>query len=291
MSAPFKHFCKSPVLAVFNLIVLSTTHAVAALSPPLGCGGVYGVGGCPPYSQIFFQTGDNNGNLFEYDASAFSYSVSGSTATVYGAVDMTSGYLGVSASGLEDGNPSTGTGGIVSVSVTDVFTLHSTSSGPVSFSAVLNAEGIGNITNPGYSGQVTIQLGLQGGAGDYDTGVFQAGTHAPLGTPFSLTSTISGAGLEASYAYAIMPDTPFVFGYSLRADVSQGTVFDLSNSGYLRFILPAGVTITSMGGYSSAIVPLPAAAWLFGTGMLGLIAVARARKHDSTTRARPSLRA
>ncbi len=47
----------------------------------------------------------------------------------------------------------------------------------------------------------------------------------------------------------------------------------------LTFQLPSGVTFTSASGstYVSA-VPLPAAAWLFGSGLLGLVGVARRKK-------------
>lgn len=266
---------KAPLLAVFSLNVFISAQAIAALTPPLGCAGEFDVGGCPPYGTIFFVTNGNDGSLFEYDSPSFTYSATGPDASIYGAMNMSTGYLAVYAAGIEDGNPSTGTGGIVSVSAIDVFTLHSATPGTINFTAVLTAEGIGTITNNSYSGSVSIQLGLPGGAGDSDGGTFQAGNNAPWGSPFDLYSTVTGGGLMASYDYELMANTPFAFGYSLRADVSQGTIFDLTNSAHLSFILPEGVTITSMSGYNPTIVPLPPAVWLFGSGLIGLITIAR----------------
>ncbi len=65
--------------------------AVADMIGPLGCGGEFGVGGCAPYGQVTFGTGGNDGDLFEYDSSSFSYSAIGPTANVFGAGDLTSG--------------------------------------------------------------------------------------------------------------------------------------------------------------------------------------------------------
>lgn len=252
--------------------------AVAALTGPLGCGGEFGVGGCAPYGHVNFYAGDISGSLYEYDSSSFSYSATGSTANVFGAGDLASGQLKVRIQGLEDGNPSTSSGGFMIASATDVFTLNSSSSGLASFTVILTADGFGSIANNGYTGQVTLQLGVPGGGGgEFDRGVYQSGNNAPLGDTFTLFSSLTGGPLMASDIYTAELNTPFSFGYSLRADAQQGTLMDLSNTGNLSFILPEGVSITSMGGYSS-VVSVPAAVWLFGSGLLGLIGVARRKK-------------
>ena len=260
--------------------------AAIPTSVPLGCGGVFGVGGCPPYRQVIFGTGSTGGSIYEYSPVVLDYSATGVTANVRGVVDLANGQLKVFAQGIEDGNPSTGTGGYVIADAVDVFTLHGRSSGLVSFSVVLTANGMGSIANDGYSGQATVGLGVPGGGGgDFDIGVYQAGNNAPVGTPFSLLSTRQdrrGNQLRASDTYSLPLDIPFFLGYSLRADVSQGTTFDLSNTGHLSFILPAGVTITSMGGFSAGgittPVPEPSTWLLLGAGLLGLGTITRRRR-------------
>ena len=268
------------------IMLFGAQQATATPSGPLGCAGVFGVGGCAPYRQVIFGTGTSGspfeGSLFEYDNVVLDHSVTGATATVRGVVDLANGTLKTFASGIEDGNPSTGTGGFMIASGVDVFTLHGTSaSGSVTFSVVLTADGVGSIANPGYSGQATLQLGVPGGGGGgFDFGVYQAGTNAPLGSPFSLLSTIHpGSQLRASDTHSVLLNTPFDLSYSLRADVSQGTTFDLSNTGHLSFILPAGVSITSMGGFragqGTVSVPEPATFWLMPLGLLLVAAYSR----------------
>jgi hypothetical protein len=251
--------------------------AAASPVPPLSCTGVFGVGGCAPYGEVVFGTGGIDGSLFEYDDVVLDYSVTGPTASVRGIVDLANGLLGTYASGIEDGNPSTGTGGFMISTGADVFTLHSAAPGPVTFSVVLTADGIGSIANPGYSGQVTVQLGVPGGGGGgFDFGVFQAGNNAPLGTGFPLVSTIHpGAQLRASDVHTLASDVPFELSYSLRADVSQGTTFDLVHTAHLGFILPPGVTITSMSGFTAGetptAVPEPSTWLLIGSGLLEIV--------------------
>ncbi len=164
-------------------------------------------------------------------------------------------------------------------SATDVFTLNSASSGLASFTVILTADGFGSIANDGYTGQVTLHLGVPGGGGgNFDSGVYQSGNNVPLGATFSLFSTLTGGQLTASDIYQVELNTPFSFSYSLRADAQQGTLMDISKTGYLSFILPEGVSITSMGGYGASVVPVPSAVWLFGSGLIGLIGIARRKK-------------
>lgn len=273
------------------IIIFSSQQAAASPTGPLDCGGFFGVGGCAPYGQVIFDTGSHaplSGSLFEYDDVILDYGITGASAHVRGVVDLASGTLKVVAEGIEDGNPSTSSGGFVIASATDVFTLHSPSaSGSVTFSVILTADGVGTISNYGYSGQASVQLGTPGGGvGEFDSALYQALEFNGIlpGVQFALLSTHpnnAGNQLRASDTHSVLLDTPFSLSYSLRANVSQGTTFNLLNTGHLSFILPAGVSITSMGGYSAGdttVVPVPASAWLLGSGLLTVFGVQKYRR-------------
>ena len=260
------------------ILLFGAQQAAAVPTPPLSCAGVFNVGGCAPFGQVIYGTGTAgnlfSGSLYEYDDVVLDYSVTGASATVRGVVDLASGKLRVFAEGIEDGNPSTGVGGFIIASATDVFTLHSAATGPVTFSVVMTADGAGTITNPGYSGQATLQLGVPGGgAGDFDIGQYQSGVFPIPDVEFALLSTLQGSQgnqLRASDTHTVQLNQPFSLGYSLRVDVSQNTSFDLSSVEALRFVLPAGVSVTSLGGFASP-VPMPAPVWLFSSGLLTLL--------------------
>lgn len=53
---------------------------------------------------------------------------------------------------------------------------------------------------------------------------------------------------------------------------------DFSHTGSINLQAPAGFSFTTDSGASYAPVPLPATVWLFGSGLLGLIGVARKKK-------------
>jgi hypothetical protein len=50
-------------------------------------------------------------------------------------------------------------------------------------------------------------------------------------------------------------DQPFLLSFSLRTDVSERSFLDFMHTARISFLLPEGVTVTSMGGYDSAGVP------------------------------------
>ena len=70
-------------------------------------------------------------------------------------------------------------------------------------------------------------------------------------------------------------------GVQLAAD----TTGDASQSGVIQFELIAGginsMSITGLinsNGTAESVVPVPAAVWLFGSGLLGLVGVARRKQ-------------
>jgi hypothetical protein len=86
-------------------------------------------------------------------------------------------------------------------------------------------------------------------------------------------------------------DLSISWDFSLSSIPSTGLEFRsllecLSGTGTCNYVdpftitLPAGVTFTSASNqFLTAPVPVPAAVWLFGSGLLGLIGVARRRKN------------
>lgn len=85
--------------------------------------------------------------------------------------------------------------------------------------------------------------------------------------------------------YYVDPSYGFNFSASLGCEVNgpNGGNYGTCNfNDPITITLPAGVTFTSASGqFLTAPVPIPTAVWLFGSGLLGLVGVAR-RKHSQS---------
>ncbi|MCR4347384.1 MAG: VPLPA-CTERM sorting domain-containing protein [Sulfuricaulis sp.] len=102
-----------------------------------------------------------------------------------------------------------------------------------------------------------------GGTTTYTRWIDVADNALPITFDFELGASLSGSA------------KPFVgvFGYP---NVASGTI-DYLHTAAFGYTLPEGVTFTSASGQFMSPVPVPAAVWLFGSGLLGLIGVARRR--------------
>ena len=171
----------------------------------------------------------------------------------------------------------------------DLFTLHrlgAPSPDFFTFSVVFTAEGVGGIDLPGYSVGSYLSmradsvngapLGFSGGKLD-DGSVLQAGSHVPVFQQFNV-NLMTFANLSARL------DQPFLLSFSLRTDVSERSFLDFMHTARIGFVLPEGVTVTSMGGYDSAGVPaIPEpSTWLLmmAAGLAGTARLARSRRRD-----------
>jgi hypothetical protein len=104
-----------------------------------------------------------------------------------------------------------------------------------------------------------------------------------VGDTGTLSSTLFGDFTLEDH-YSAFFGAAFVFGDN--PDVSQGFGI-LSGWGWLDYCVAGGPCTPSSAGFTNdwifeaTVVPVPAAAWLFGSGLIGLTAVARRRKIET----------
>lgn len=91
---------------------------------------------------------------------------------------------------------------------------------------------------------------------------------------------VSNDNLQGGESFVLPFNTPFHFQAALYADAANGASANFGNTATISVSLPEGYTFGSYSGVLlTAPVPVPAAAWLFGSGLLGLIGVARRKAH------------
>ncbi|MHB8534054.1 MAG: VPLPA-CTERM sorting domain-containing protein [Sulfuricaulis sp.] len=92
-------------------------------------------------------------------------------------------------------------------------------------------------------------------------------------TPDTFNLTLTGT---LSFEY----DKPFFLESDLSVLADGNASTDFYHTARISLIeLPQGASLTANGGtYNVSAVPVPAAAWLFGSGLMGLVGVARRKK-------------
>ncbi len=95
---------------------------------------------------------------------------------------------------------------------------------------------------------------------------------------FDFTSNTFDLTLTGNFSFEY--DKPFLLE-SYLATIAEGNAStDFYHTARISLIaLPQGASLTASGGtYNVSAVPVPAAAWLFGSGLMGLIGIARRKK-------------
>lgn len=235
---------------------------VERTSSQYSCGGLYGYAGDLPYAYARAKASLSEGTMGIYaEASGL-----GQLLTYYGnIVTAPIAYASARAS-LQD---------VLS------FTVPAHTPGTITFTATVDGSYTENVGNPQFSmgGDVTCTSDSCWGnlSGDWDGDVWDGET-----TTHTIWLDVADSALPFTFDFLLSASLsghaePFVgvLGYP---DVASGTV-DYLHTAAFGYTLPEGVSFTSASNqFLTATVPLPAAAWLFGSGLLGLVGVAR-RKH------------
>lgn len=192
-----------------------------------------------------------------------------------------------------------GYSGFMYVSLQDTYTVHGSTLDPFNITVQLNMTGIMRTVGSGsgpldhqiFGATVTAEIGTFNtdatlGNEAFRVTPFNSGTTATYSQP-----TIAGSSpqsvpfnITASHILAnlLVGDT-FNLAFGVNSAIGRAEI-DMLNTGYISFVLPDGVYLTSaLGGRfgeTASAVPLPAALPLFasGLGLIGFLAHRRKRK-------------
>ena len=148
-------------------------------------------------------------------------------------------------------------------------------------SIVLDATGLFNaMAAPGFGVNTTITgTGVLPASNYMKKGSEQIGP-APVATTTWNTTTCSGAGMGSnpSGCLPLIADTAVPSGYTpTQVGIGGSPMIAGPFTGY-----NANFDVTSMTVTSISAVPVPAAVWLLGSGLLGLVGVARRKRSDQS---------
>lgn len=117
------------------------------------------------------------------------------------------------------------------------------------------------------------------GGGEYSDLVFTV----PTNGTYSVAANFRGAQIDIGTLVGVVVNGSTVFNSSvtvLGQNVPFNSIIDLTAGSTVVFSVGpgGGRTNTGLSATISAVVPLPAAVWLLGSGLLGLVGVARHKK-------------
>ncbi len=266
LKMPVRFALKAPVIAAIPLLWSISGHTSTALHDPdlsyvqnvlsaaasasllYGDGAYAGASASPCFSSCQ----GVNGNPFQSNA-LIAESQPG-TASAQASANLASGYLQADAQEF----------GITGSSAAGAAAYWDT----LTFSGAAGPSPMGNLT-----------LTVPGTFTDVGSG----GACIDIGAscdPFS-TATLNSSNPSETLTipFSIVNGNPLKIYAALYATASNSfniASADLYDPPHLSLELPAGVTYTSASGvFLASPVPLPAAFWIFGSGLLGLVSVAR----------------
>lgn len=235
---------------------------------------MYSYGTVVSTSASCFSAGDcwnTGGNPFTTAASLTSPAGDGSAKA---GADLSTGFLGARAS--EDGI--TGASAAAGAGFWDTLTFSGASGGET---GTLTFNLPGSFTDVGYGGACE---GYALTSGTLSNGS-NCGGSSTGADPFGATVTVLNSGNPSE---TLRLNFPLENGVATRVAFALGTAVynsfnpataDLYDPPQVRLVLPNGVTYTSASGvFLTSPVPLPSAAWLFVSGILGLVSLARRRR-------------
>jgi len=146
-------------------------------------------------------------------------------------------------------------------------------------SLVMDAQGLfGAMQSPTFGVGTTISgTGATPASNNMSTGAYKIGP-APIATTTWNTTTCTGAGMNSnpSGCLPLIADAAVPAGYSpSQTGIGGSPMIAGPFTGF-----NANFDVTSMTVTSISAVPVPAAVWLLGSGLLGLVGVARRKRSD-----------
>lgn len=169
-------------------------------------------------------------------------------------------------------------GAYAETSWSDAFTIFGgTGTGILSVSVLVEGglSGVGaNATYALFASNSPITLGQEGG-----TGLLGFSPDGISSGPDGSSKVINAYGLTSG-AHVYTADIPFTYGTTfyiasyLAVEVLGDGSADFYGSSHFAATAPGGLAVTGASGMTyaqTAVVPLPGAVWLFGTGLLGLL--------------------
>jgi hypothetical protein len=141
-----------------------------------------------------------------------------------------------------------------------------------------NISGTNSLTGSWTPGPYTTGSGNEDGLGSYNLKInsFDGWSHSANEITFTLTDT---SGTWASVADVLTANSKgYVAAIHFFPCIPSGTGCDPNSPGAKAVNGNAGTGYAAGSGGVLATVPIPAAAWLFGSGLIGLIVIARRRR-------------
>jgi len=189
---------------------------------------------------------------------------------------------------VKNGSFATEVGGAGSWSYTDADVNAAITDTNVDTTIIGTTLGGGDYVDLSFSGSVVngtgndLKLFFTGNNGHFfDLSIF-SGTTSFGTTSYSMPNAAqdnTGTGYTGFNSTMIPSDGIF----ALAVDLTDFGVLDAGSVDMIRVMIGDGYTTNSaalsfVGAYNVAVVPVPAAVWLFGSGLLGLVGVVRRRK-------------